>query len=168
MVIWQGAIDVAAGRMTGGTIAAFVLYGGLLAGAFGTSVRSLWRPAARRRARRSGSPSCSTPKPDIRAPANPAQLPEPRARRARASKTSPSTIRPGRETSALDDFSLASSRASGSPWSGRRAPARRPSSSSPSASTTRRRAACCSTASTCATPIPPTFASASRWCRRKR
>jgi ATP-binding cassette subfamily B protein len=35
MVIWQGATQVAAGRMTGGTIAAFVLYGGLLAGAFG-------------------------------------------------------------------------------------------------------------------------------------
>src|SRR5437763_7526976 len=35
MVIWQGAIDVAAGRMSGGTIAAFVLCGGLLAGAFG-------------------------------------------------------------------------------------------------------------------------------------
>ncbi|MDP9086565.1 MAG: ABC transporter transmembrane domain-containing protein, partial [Pseudomonadota bacterium] len=35
LVIWQGAVDVAAGRMTGGTIAAFVLYGGLLAGAFG-------------------------------------------------------------------------------------------------------------------------------------
>jgi len=35
LVIWQGATQVAAGRMTGGTIAAFVLYGGLLAGAFG-------------------------------------------------------------------------------------------------------------------------------------
>src|SRR5688500_6909389 len=35
MIIWQGAIDVAAGRISGGTIAAFVLYGGLLAGAFG-------------------------------------------------------------------------------------------------------------------------------------
>src|SRR3954469_3974299 len=35
LVIWEGAVEVAAGRMTGGTIAAFVLYGGLLAGAFG-------------------------------------------------------------------------------------------------------------------------------------
>ncbi len=35
LVIWQGAIDVASGKMTGGTIAAFVLCGGLLAGAFG-------------------------------------------------------------------------------------------------------------------------------------
>src|SRR4029453_18799167 len=30
MVIWAGAIEVSSGRMTGGTIAAFVLYGGLL------------------------------------------------------------------------------------------------------------------------------------------
>ncbi|MEO7504010.1 MAG: ABC transporter transmembrane domain-containing protein [Sphingomicrobium sp.] len=35
LVIWQGAVDVASGAMTGGTIAAFVLCGGLLAGAFG-------------------------------------------------------------------------------------------------------------------------------------
>src|SRR5881398_1040231 len=35
MIIWRGATAVAAGHMTGGTIAAFVLYGGLLAGAFG-------------------------------------------------------------------------------------------------------------------------------------
>tara|TARA_R110000782_G_scaffold167129_9_gene259273 strand:- start:16328 stop:18127 length:1800 start_codon:yes stop_codon:yes gene_type:complete len=35
MVMWQGAIDVAAGRMTGGSIAAFVLTGALVAGAFG-------------------------------------------------------------------------------------------------------------------------------------
>src|SRR3954464_5643633 len=32
MVIWQGAIDVAGGQMSGGTIAAFILCGGLLAG----------------------------------------------------------------------------------------------------------------------------------------
>ncbi|GLT01355.1 ABC transporter ATP-binding protein [Sphingobium jiangsuense] len=35
LVMWMGAIDVAAGRMTGGAIAAFVLTGGLVAGAFG-------------------------------------------------------------------------------------------------------------------------------------
>ncbi|TNE43982.1 MAG: ATP-binding cassette domain-containing protein [Sphingomonadales bacterium] len=35
LVMWQGAIDVAAGKMTGGSIAAFVLTGGLVAGAFG-------------------------------------------------------------------------------------------------------------------------------------
>lgn len=35
LVMWQGAVDVAAGRMSGGSIAAFVLTGGLVAGAFG-------------------------------------------------------------------------------------------------------------------------------------
>ncbi|MCP1468922.1 ATP-binding cassette subfamily B protein [Sphingobium sp. OAS761] len=35
-VMWLGAIDVAAGRLSGGSIAAFVLTGGLVAGAFGS------------------------------------------------------------------------------------------------------------------------------------
>ena len=35
MVMWQGALDVQSGRLSGGTIAAFVLYGALLAGASG-------------------------------------------------------------------------------------------------------------------------------------
>jgi ATP-binding cassette subfamily B protein len=35
MVIWEGAIDVAAGRMSGGAIAAFVFTGVLVGGAFG-------------------------------------------------------------------------------------------------------------------------------------
>ncbi|MBU2014965.1 MAG: ABC transporter, partial [Alphaproteobacteria bacterium] len=33
-VMWQGALDVAAGKLSGGSIAAFVLTGGLVAGAF--------------------------------------------------------------------------------------------------------------------------------------
>jgi ATP-binding cassette subfamily B protein len=35
LVLWEGAIDVAAGRISGGAIAAFVLTGGIVAGAFG-------------------------------------------------------------------------------------------------------------------------------------
>lgn len=35
LVMWQGATDVVAGRISGGSIAAFVLTGGLVAGAFG-------------------------------------------------------------------------------------------------------------------------------------
>jgi ATP-binding cassette subfamily B protein len=35
LVMWQGAIDVQAGRLSGGTIAAFVLTGALVAGALG-------------------------------------------------------------------------------------------------------------------------------------
>ncbi|MEJ7927260.1 ABC transporter transmembrane domain-containing protein [Sphingobium sp. AN641] len=40
-VMWQGAVDVAAGRLSGGSIAAFVLTGGLVAGAFG-SLSEVW------------------------------------------------------------------------------------------------------------------------------
>ncbi len=36
LLMWQGALDVAAGRLSGGTIAAFVLTGGLIAGSFGS------------------------------------------------------------------------------------------------------------------------------------
>lgn len=35
LIMWQGAIDVSSGKMSGGSIAAFVLTGGLVAGAFG-------------------------------------------------------------------------------------------------------------------------------------
>ena len=36
LLMWQGALDVASGRMTGGSIAAFVLTGGVVAGALGS------------------------------------------------------------------------------------------------------------------------------------
>ena len=158
MVIWQGAVDVAAGRMTGGTIAAFVLYGGLLAGAFGALSEvygDLLRAAGASerldelldgRAGHQGArqPDRRCPSPprgelDVRERHLPLSDP-PRTSRARR-------LQPRRRA-----------RASGSRWSARRARARPPCSSSPSASTTRRRAASCSTASTCATPIPPTSA----------
>ena len=35
LVLWEGASDVAAGRLSGGSIAAFVITGGIVAGAFG-------------------------------------------------------------------------------------------------------------------------------------
>ena len=106
MVIWQGAIDVAAGRMTGGTIAAFVLYGGLLAGAFG-ALSEVYGDLLRAAGASERLAELLDAEPDIRAPANPAKLPDAAARRARRSSMSPSTIRRGRETSALNDFSLA-------------------------------------------------------------
>src|SRR3954447_1073012 len=76
MVIWLGAIDVAAGRMSGGTIAAFVLCGGLLAGAFGALSEVLGdllraAGASERLAELLEAES------EIRAPANPIALPEP-------------------------------------------------------------------------------------------
>jgi ATP-binding cassette, subfamily B, bacterial len=76
LIIWQGAIDVADKRMTGGTIAAFVLSGGLVAGAFGSLSEvygDLLRAAGA--AGRLGELLRETP--GIAAPANPIKLPQP-------------------------------------------------------------------------------------------
>jgi ATP-binding cassette subfamily B protein len=104
LVIWQGAADVAAGVMSGGTIAAFVLCGGLLGGAFGALsevVGDLLRAAgaSERLA------ELLEAEPDIRAPASPAALPDPpRGELAFERVTFHYPTRP--ETSALNDFSL--------------------------------------------------------------
>src|SRR5436305_12401150 len=76
MVIWQGAIDVAAGRMSGGTIAAFVLCGGLLAGAFG-ALSEVYGDLLRAAGASERLTELLGAEPEIRAPANPAKLPEP-------------------------------------------------------------------------------------------
>src|SRR6185295_4494222 len=104
MVIWQGAADVAAGVMSGGTIAAFVLCGGLLGGAFGALsevVGDLLRAAgaSERLA------ELLEAEPDIRAPASPAALPNPPRGELEFDRVTfhyPTR----RETSALNDFSL--------------------------------------------------------------
>ncbi len=104
LVIWEGAIDVAAGRMTGGTIAAFVLYGGLLAGAFGAlseTYGDLLRAAGA--SERLSELLLATP--DISAPANPVTLPRPAlGALAFDSVTFRYPTRP--EVSALDGFTL--------------------------------------------------------------
>ena len=51
LVLWQGALDVISGQLSGGSIAAFVFAAAIVAGAFGT-LRSLWRFHARCRGRR--------------------------------------------------------------------------------------------------------------------
>src|SRR5207342_257533 len=75
-VIWQGAVDVAAGKMTGGTIAAFVLYGGLLAGAFG-ALSEVYGDRLRAAGASDRLNQLLTAEPEIKAPANPAALPLP-------------------------------------------------------------------------------------------
>ena len=75
-VIWQGAIDVAAHRMTGGTIAAFVLSGGLVAGAFG-ALTEVWGDLLRAAGAAGRLGELLAEQPGISAPANPARLPEP-------------------------------------------------------------------------------------------
>ena len=76
LIIWQGAVDVAAGRMTGGTIAAFVLYGGLLAGAFG-ALSEVYGDFLRAAGASERLTELLEAEPDIRAPANPKELPDP-------------------------------------------------------------------------------------------
>src|SRR5919107_4414577 len=75
-IIWQGALDVAAGRMSGGTIAAFVLYGGLLAGAFG-ALSEVYGDLLRAAGASDRLSDLLHAEPDIRAPAQPAKMPEP-------------------------------------------------------------------------------------------
>jgi ATP-binding cassette subfamily B protein len=104
LVIWGGAIQVAAGKMTGGTIAAFVLYGGLLAGAFG-NLTEVYGDLLRAAGASERLGELLDTEPDIRAPAEPVKLPEP-AEGALAFEhvTFHYPTRP--ETSALNQFSL--------------------------------------------------------------
>ena len=103
-VIWQGAIDVAAGRMTGGTIAAFVLYGGLLAGAFG-ALSEVYGDLLRAAGASERLNQLLTAEPEIRAPANPVALPLPAEGRLRFD-TVTFHYPTRKDTSALDGFSL--------------------------------------------------------------
>ncbi|MDO7834221.1 ABC transporter transmembrane domain-containing protein [Sphingobium sp. HBC34] len=73
-VMWQGALDVAAGRLSGGSIAAFVLTGGLVAGAFG-SLSESWGDLLRGAGAASRLDELMTAVPDILPPARPVALP---------------------------------------------------------------------------------------------
>ena len=105
LIIWEGASEVAAGRMTGGTIAAFVLYGGLLAGAFG-NLSEVYGDLLRAAGASERLSELLQAEPDIRAPAEPARLPEP-ARGELVFDEVSFHYPTRRETSALNDFSLA-------------------------------------------------------------
>ncbi|WP_374388807.1 ABC transporter transmembrane domain-containing protein [Sandaracinobacter sp.] len=104
LVLWEGARDVIAGRMSGGTITAFVLAAALVAGAFGalTEVYGDFLRAAGASARLR---ELLAERPAITRPANPALMPEPPQGRLlfdRVSFRYPS--RP--EMAALNHFSL--------------------------------------------------------------
>jgi ATP-binding cassette subfamily B protein len=104
-VIWQGAIDVAAGRITGGTIAAFVLYGGLLAGAFG-ALSEVYGDLLRAAGASERLNQLFTAEPTIKAPARPKPLPEP-ARGLLEFRSVEFRYPTRQDVSALHDFSLA-------------------------------------------------------------
>jgi ATP-binding cassette subfamily B protein len=76
MVMWQGAIDVQAGRLSGGTIAAFVLTGGLVAGAFG-ALAEVYGELLRGAGAAGRLAELLAEQPGITAPATPTALPEP-------------------------------------------------------------------------------------------
>ncbi|TWH92736.1 ATP-binding cassette subfamily B protein [Sphingobium wenxiniae] len=75
-VMWQGAVDVAAGRLSGGSIAAFVLTGGLVAGAFG-ALSETWGDLLRGAGAASRLHELMTARPQILPPARPRALPRP-------------------------------------------------------------------------------------------
>jgi len=103
-VMWQGALDVASGAMTGGTIAAFVLTGGLVAGAFG-ALTEVYGDLLRGAGAAGRLAELLAEQPEIAAPANPVALPEPpRGEIVFDDVTFRYPTR--REVSALVDFSL--------------------------------------------------------------
>jgi ATP-binding cassette subfamily B protein len=104
MVIWQGAVDVAAGEMSGGTIAAFVLCGGLLAGAFG-ALSEVFGDLLRAAGASERLAELLDARPEIFAPAAPARFPDPPSGSLEFENvTFHYPTRP--ETSALKDFTL--------------------------------------------------------------
>ena len=104
MVMWQGAIDVAAGRLSGGSIAAFILTGGLVAGAFG-ALAEVYGDIIRAAGAAARLSELLSAEPDIKAPANPVALPlPPRGRLEFDHVTFRYPTRP--EVKALDDVSL--------------------------------------------------------------
>ena len=104
MIIWKGATDVAEGRMTGGTIAAFVLYGGLLAGAFG-ALSEVYGDLLRASGASERLSQLLSAKSEITAPANPAIMPVP-SRGALEFEHVGFRYPTRLEVSALHDFSL--------------------------------------------------------------
>jgi ATP-binding cassette subfamily B protein len=76
MVIWEGVVDVQAGRMTGGAIFAFVLTGGFVASAFG-SLTEVYGDLLRGAGAAGRLAELLREVPEIRAPANPIPLPVP-------------------------------------------------------------------------------------------
>lgn len=104
LVMWQGALDVASGRMSGGTIAAFVLTGALVAGAFG-ALTEVYGDLLRGAGAASRLGELIAERAAIRAPEVPVALPyPPQGRVCFANVTFRYPTRP--EVAALDDFSL--------------------------------------------------------------
>jgi ATP-binding cassette subfamily B protein len=104
LIMWQGALDVAAGKLSGGSIAAFVITGGLVAGAFG-SLTEVYGDLLRGAGAAGRLAELLAELPEIRAPANPRALPAPAHGRLTFNHIDfRYPTRP--EVKALDDFNL--------------------------------------------------------------
>ena len=104
LVMWQGALDVQAGRMSGGSIAAFVLTGGLVAGAFG-ALTEVYGDLIRASGAAQRLTELLTERPSIAAPDRPIALPHSAQGSVAFERvTFRYPTRP--ETKALTDFSL--------------------------------------------------------------
>lgn len=104
LLVWQGAEGVARGTISGGTIFAFVITAGLVAGAFG-ALTEVWGELLRGAGAASRLSELLHQRPAIAAPARPLALPDPvRGKLAFENVTFRYPTRP--EVSALADFSL--------------------------------------------------------------
>jgi ATP-binding cassette subfamily B protein len=103
-VMWQGALDVAAGRLSGGTIAAFLITGGLVAGALG-ALTEVYGDLLRGAGAAGRLAELLQTQPEIKAPAAPVPLPTSDGGRLRFENvTFRYPTRP--DVSALQSFSL--------------------------------------------------------------
>ena len=105
LILWQGALDVAHGRMTGGAITGFVVTCGIVAGSFG-SLAEVYGDLLRGAGAASRLSELLAEIPEIRAPAHPKPLPTP-ARGAIAFEHVEFRYPSRTEVAALHDFSLA-------------------------------------------------------------
>lgn len=104
LLMWQGALDVASGKISGGTIAAFVMTGALVAGGFG-ALTEVYGDLVRGAGAASRLNELLNERPAIAPPANPVALPvPPRGQLAFESVTFRYPSRP--ESAALRDFTL--------------------------------------------------------------
>ncbi|KTT69558.1 ABC transporter transmembrane domain-containing protein [Sphingomonas endophytica] len=104
LVLWEGAEDVAAGRLSGGAIAAFVLTGGIVAGAFG-ALTEVYGDLLRGAGAAGRLSELLAERPEIAPPAHPAALPQPAQGRV-AFEHVEFRYPTRRDVAALHDFSL--------------------------------------------------------------
>ncbi len=104
LLMWRGAVGVAEGHISGGTIAAFIMTGGLVAGAFG-SLSEVYGDLVRGAGAAERLNELLNEKPTIAPPARPLALPAPpRGQLGFENVTFRYPTRP--EVAALGDFSL--------------------------------------------------------------